>query len=116
MPSLEMFFGFDMQGDACVLLQIINDNGEHIRCATESELRAYFREDSFDGSEIPENIGICVTCGGECDDDGQCENVCTECEEHYEDGGDGYDGKCPSCADAAQREEDEDEDEEADNA
>lgn len=119
MPSLNWVIGFDMDGDATLLAQIINDNGEHIRYAAMNELQQmldtveFFKRDS-----IPEGCGICLTCGAECDEEGIClehpdsgepdddededYNKCRVCGEQYDDGGDGYDGKCPECADKAE--------------
>lgn len=110
MPRLKLAHSLDGEGDACVLLQIFDDKGTHIRYATEDELKGFLHSvdptltDDSEMLEVPDEIGICVTCGKECYPDGQCEDACRECGEHYEDGGDGYDGMCPSCADKAEHE------------
>lgn len=100
--ELKRMVTVDMEGDACMLVQIIDaESGDHIRYATTRELLRLLGDDQ-DPLPVPEGVGICLTCGGECSDEGRCENACTECGDHYADGGDGYDGLCPSCADAAE--------------
>lgn len=113
MPRVEMNIGTDMDGDAFVLFQVFTEEGEHLRYATQTEIERYLAKLSeADAEPLPEDLGICVTCGGECSDDGTCEDACIDCGEHYDEGGDGYDGRCPACADAV--EEDDEEEEEDD--
>lgn len=114
MPRLELSYGMDLQGDACVYIQVIDDQGEPIRYCNEDELRALFADHVYDDHEIPEGMGICLTCGGSVSDWGTCSNACPGCDEHFVGGvcptacvscgihWEGADGSlryCPECAD-----------------
>lgn len=110
MPRIELKIGTDMDGDACVLFQILTDESEHIRYANEEEVGKYLAQLSEAGAEPePEDLGICLTCGASCSDDGTCEEACIDCGEHFKDTADGSDGLCPSCANAMEPAEQEDE-------
>ncbi len=103
MPKIEKCFSFDAEGDTCVYVRILDDDGAFIRYASEQELRQMFCPPygRVEPEPVPDACGICLTCGGECED-GACPNTCVECDAHYPQGGDGYDGRCPSCADQAE--------------
>jgi len=116
MPNVAMTVGFDGAGDACVYFNIHDEGGNHIRYATEDEIERYLcKLSEADAEPLPEDLGICVTCGGECSDEGTCEDACIDCGEHYPEGGDGYDGRCPACADAIEEDDDEEDEDDATN-